>query len=102
MWRRSDGTRRGERRRPGRGTLAAQRLRPLPLLPERLGDPVRRAEEHRYSVAGGFAEYVLADPDFVGHLPDGLEFAPAAPILCAGVTVYKGSRKPTPGPVTRW
>lgn len=43
-----------------------------------------------YSVNGGFAEYVLADPDFLGHLPDGLDFAPAAPILCAGVTVYKG------------
>ena len=26
-----------------------------------------------YSVNGGFAEYVLADPDFVGHLPNGLE-----------------------------
>lgn len=42
-----------------------------------------------YTVDGSFAEYVLADPDFVGHLPDSLEFAPAAPVLCAGVTVYK-------------
>ncbi|WNJ17097.1 alcohol dehydrogenase AdhP [Pontibacter sp. G13] len=46
-----------------------------------------------YSVNGGFAEYVLADPNYVGHLPDGLEFAPAAPILCAGVTVYKGLKE---------
>jgi alcohol dehydrogenase, propanol-preferring len=43
-----------------------------------------------YSVNGGYAEYVLADPGFVGRLPQNLEFAPAAPILCAGVTVYKG------------
>ncbi len=43
-----------------------------------------------YSVDGGFAEYVLADPEYVGHLPDGTDFAPMAPILCAGVTVYKG------------
>ncbi|HYD95325.1 MAG TPA: alcohol dehydrogenase AdhP [Noviherbaspirillum sp.] len=43
-----------------------------------------------YSVNGGYAEYVLADPFYVGRLPDNLEFAPAAPILCAGVTVYKG------------
>ena len=43
-----------------------------------------------YTVNGGFAEYVLADPAFVGRLPDRLEFAPAAPVLCAGVTVYKG------------
>ncbi|WP_340119832.1 alcohol dehydrogenase AdhP [Pelagibius sp. 7325] len=46
-----------------------------------------------YSVNGGFAEYVLADPDYVGHLPDRLDFAPAAPILCAGVTVYKGLKE---------
>jgi propanol-preferring alcohol dehydrogenase len=46
-----------------------------------------------YSVNGGFAEYVLADPTYVGRLPDGLDFAPAAPILCAGVTVYKGLKE---------
>jgi propanol-preferring alcohol dehydrogenase len=40
-------------------------------------------------VNGGFAEYVLADPAYVGHAPNGLDFAPAAPVLCAGVTVYK-------------
>jgi len=43
-----------------------------------------------YSVNGGFAEYVIADPDYVGHLPGEIEFAEIAPILCAGVTVYKG------------
>lgn len=43
-----------------------------------------------YTVNGGYAEYVLADPGYVGRLPDTLEFAPAAPVLCAGVTVYKG------------
>ncbi|MEF2073997.1 alcohol dehydrogenase AdhP [Consotaella aegiceratis] len=43
-----------------------------------------------YSVNGGFADYVVADPDFVGHLPDNIGFLEIAPILCAGVTVYKG------------
>jgi len=43
-----------------------------------------------YSVNGGFAEYALADAAYVGHLPDGLDFVAAAPVLCAGVTVYKG------------
>ncbi len=43
-----------------------------------------------YSVNGGFAEYVVADPDFVGHLPANISFAEMAPVLCAGVTVYKG------------
>jgi propanol-preferring alcohol dehydrogenase len=46
-----------------------------------------------YSVNGGFAEYVVADPAYVGQLPASLEFAPAAPILCAGVTVYKGLKE---------
>lgn len=43
-----------------------------------------------YSVNGSFAEYVVADPDYVGHLPDRLSFIDVAPVLCAGVTVYKG------------
>jgi propanol-preferring alcohol dehydrogenase len=46
-----------------------------------------------YSVNGTFAEYGLADPDFVGRLPDNLAFGPAAPVLCAGVTVYKGLKE---------
>ena len=46
-----------------------------------------------YSVDGGFAEYVLADPRYVGRIPDRLESAAAAPILCAGVTVYKGLKE---------
>jgi propanol-preferring alcohol dehydrogenase len=49
-----------------------------------------RQQTTGYSVNGSYAEYVLADPDYVGKLPDDLEFAPAAPVLCAGVTVYKG------------
>lgn len=43
-----------------------------------------------YSVNGGFAEYALADAGYVGHLPDNIGFVDIAPILCAGVTVYKG------------
>lgn len=46
-----------------------------------------------YSVDGTFAQYGLADPDFVGRLPAKLEFGPAAPVLCAGVTVYKGLKE---------
>jgi propanol-preferring alcohol dehydrogenase len=46
-----------------------------------------------YSVNGGFAEYVLAPAAYVGHLPDGLDFSHAAPILCAGVTTYKGIKQ---------
>ena len=46
-----------------------------------------------YSVNGAFAEYVIADPRFVGHLPDSLDFAAVSPVLCAGVTVYKGLKE---------
>jgi propanol-preferring alcohol dehydrogenase len=43
-----------------------------------------------YTVNGGYAEYVLADPAYVGQLPANVGFAEIAPVLCAGVTVYKG------------
>lgn len=43
-----------------------------------------------YSVNGGFAEYALADANYVGRLPDNVGFVEIAPVLCAGVTVYKG------------
>jgi propanol-preferring alcohol dehydrogenase len=46
-----------------------------------------------YSVNGGFAEYVVADPDYVGHIPDKVDFGTAAPVMCAGVTVYKGLKE---------
>lgn len=42
-----------------------------------------------YSVNGSFAEYVIADPDYVGHLPPKVDFIEIAPVLCAEVTVYK-------------
>jgi propanol-preferring alcohol dehydrogenase len=43
-----------------------------------------------YSVNGGFADYTLAEADYVGRLPDNVDFLEIAPVLCAGVTVYKG------------
>jgi len=46
-----------------------------------------------YSVNGGFAEYVLAPAAYVGRLPDSVDFVAVAPILCAGVTTYKGLKE---------
>ncbi len=46
-----------------------------------------------YSVNGAFADYVVADANFVGRIPDALDFATAAPVLCAGVTTYKGLKE---------
>jgi propanol-preferring alcohol dehydrogenase len=46
-----------------------------------------------YTRNGGFAEYILADPNYVAHIPDGLAPAQAAPIICAGITTYKGIKE---------
>lgn len=46
-----------------------------------------------YSCNGGFAEYVIASAAFTARLPASLDFALAAPILCAGVTTYKGLKE---------
>jgi alcohol dehydrogenase, propanol-preferring len=46
-----------------------------------------------YSVNGGFAEYVIASAAFAARLPANVDFAAIAPILCAGVTTYKGLKE---------
>jgi alcohol dehydrogenase, propanol-preferring len=46
-----------------------------------------------YSLDGTFAEYALGTADYVARLPAGVDFAAIAPILCAGVTTYKGIRE---------
>jgi propanol-preferring alcohol dehydrogenase len=46
-----------------------------------------------YSVDGGFAEYVVAPEDFAVRIPFGVDVFKLAPILCAGVTTYKGLKQ---------
>jgi len=46
-----------------------------------------------YSVDGGYAEYVIADARYVAHFPQNINFLEVAPIICAGVTVYKGLKE---------
>jgi propanol-preferring alcohol dehydrogenase len=46
-----------------------------------------------YGVDGGYADYVLAAADYVGRLPENPDFVAMAPILCAGVTTYKGLKE---------
>ena len=46
-----------------------------------------------YSVNGSFAQYALGGADYLGRIPTGLSFVDAAPILCAGVTTYKGLKE---------
>jgi len=46
-----------------------------------------------YSVNGTFAQYALGQADYLGRIPHNLSFVDAAPILCAGVTTYKGLKE---------
>jgi alcohol dehydrogenase, propanol-preferring len=46
-----------------------------------------------YAVDGGYAEYVLAPADYIGRLPANTDLVTMAPILCAGVTTYKGLKE---------
>ncbi|MBB4001339.1 alcohol dehydrogenase AdhP [Aurantimonas endophytica] len=46
-----------------------------------------------YGVHGTYAEYALGSAAYVGHLPPNPDFAALAPILCAGVTTYKGLKE---------
>ncbi|WP_418276837.1 alcohol dehydrogenase AdhP [Isoptericola jiangsuensis] len=46
-----------------------------------------------YSVDGSFGQYMLVDARYAPLIPDGVDLAAAAPILCAGVTVYKGLKE---------
>jgi D-arabinose 1-dehydrogenase-like Zn-dependent alcohol dehydrogenase len=41
-------------------------------------------------VNGGYAEFVIAKAAYVTSLPSELGFAEAAPLMCAGITVYSG------------
>ena len=48
------------------------------------------AEYGGYTVDGSFGEYMLVDTRYCARIPDGSDPVEVAPILCAGVTVYKG------------
>lgn len=43
-----------------------------------------------YSVDGSFGQYMLVDSRFAVKIPAGADPVEIAPVLCAGVTVYKG------------
>ncbi|MEB3020868.1 alcohol dehydrogenase AdhP [[Mycobacterium] crassicus] len=46
-----------------------------------------------YSVNGSFGTYMLVDTAYAARIPDGCDPLEVAPILCAGVTVYKGLKE---------
>jgi uncharacterized zinc-type alcohol dehydrogenase-like protein len=47
---------------------------------------------------GGYSTHVVVDADFVLRVPDGLDPAAAAPLLCAGITTYSPLRRWGAGP----
>lgn len=46
-----------------------------------------------YTVNGTFAEYAIGAAPYIARLPKNVDFAEMAPILCAGVTTYKGIKE---------
>lgn len=46
-----------------------------------------------YSKNGGYAGFIVADPNYVAHIPAQLAARDAAPLICAGVTSYKGIKE---------
>ncbi len=53
----------------------------------------KTGEASGYSKPGGYAEYMVADAAFVARLPKDADFYQLAPILCAGVTTYRGLKR---------
>lgn len=41
---------------------------------------------------GGYAEHIIVNEDFVLKIPQGMDLAKTAPLLCAGITVYSPLR----------
>lgn len=60
----------------------------------RKGDFVTCVKEQITGVTrdGGFAQYVIARHEAVALIPDGLDFAEAGPLLCAGITTFNSLR----------
>ena len=53
----------------------------------------RNGRSTGYSVPGGYAEFMVAPAAFVGRLPKNADLFALAPILCAGVTTYRGLKR---------
>ena len=46
-----------------------------------------------FHVDGGYAEYMIAPIEALAAMPDSLDAAEAAPLLCAGITTYNSLRR---------
>ncbi|GEA86889.1 NAD(P)-dependent alcohol dehydrogenase [Cellulomonas cellasea] len=50
---------------------------------------------------GGYSTHVVVDADYVLSVPEGIDLAAAAPLLCAGITTYSPLRHWGAGPGTK-
>jgi uncharacterized zinc-type alcohol dehydrogenase-like protein len=50
---------------------------------------------------GGYSDSYVVDEDFAVRIPEGLDPAAAAPLLCAGITTYSPLRRAEVGPGSR-
>jgi propanol-preferring alcohol dehydrogenase len=48
------------------------------------------------SVQGGYAEYIVANEEFVTKIPDSIDSPHAAPLFCPGITAYKAVKASEP------
>ncbi|KAJ4402996.1 alcohol dehydrogenase [Gnomoniopsis sp. IMI 355080] len=46
-----------------------------------------------YTVDGSFQQYAVAKAAHVARIPDGVDLESVSPVLCAGITVYKGIKE---------
>jgi alcohol dehydrogenase, propanol-preferring len=51
-----------------------------------------------YTVDGGYREFSIANANYVGIVPEGVDPLDAAPLTCAGVTTYKAVKTAEVGP----
>lgn len=51
--------------------------------------------------AGGYSSCITVEADYVCHIPEGIELANAAPLLCAGITLYSPLKRWGAGPGKR-
>ena len=71
------------------------------MVPARPQDVLPLSEGSRGDAQGGHAEYMLMNADVTYLIPDKASYEQAAPIFCAGYTVYSGLRWADPQPHER-
>ncbi|KAF5341285.1 hypothetical protein D9757_014545 [Collybiopsis confluens] len=54
---------------------------------------IGRTTSHGHTVDGVFAEYTRCWVDYVTPIPEGLDSAAVAPLLCAGLTIYRALKQ---------